>query len=173
MPRAPSTIEFIPEGWDEAAKRFADSPEIVYGELNTMLREMGRTLVPLVKQETPLGATHHLRNYTVFQVLGTKDDQRMEIRQSAFSGSYPYGVGVRMGTKPHFPPYKALIPWVTKVIGADVKMAPRIAFLIARKISKVGTKENPYHQRALDTAMPELTRITEQAATNIAAKVAG
>lgn len=167
MPRADATIEFIPEGWEEAAERFADSPEIVYGTINTMLRRMGQHLVPIVKQETPVGATSRLRNYTVFQVLGTRLDQRMEIRQSAFRGDYPYGVGVRLGTRPHFPPYRELIPWVIRKLGVDARQAPRVAFLVARKISKVGTKPNPYHERAFNASLSELQEMAREAVDHI------
>lgn len=52
-----------------------------------------------------------------------------------------YAIAVETGTRPHFPPTAALLPWVLKKFpGADERKAKSFAFLIARKISKVGTK---------------------------------
>ena len=78
----------------------------------------------------------------------------------------PYGIYEHEGTKPHFPPIEPLVKWVIKkgIIrddkgrtttmrrakkeGDDVK-ARAIAFLIARKISKSGTKGLPFLKMAL------------------------
>lgn len=52
-----------------------------------------------------------------------------------------YALPVETGTRPHFPPTAALLPWILKKFpGAEEKQAKSFAFLIARKISKVGTK---------------------------------
>lgn len=171
MPAAPATVEIIPQGWDELSKHFSDGREIILISLNNGLREMGRVLMPEVKKETPVGATGKLKNTTTFQIMGTAEDMRMEIRQSAFRGDYPYGVGVRLGTRPHFPPYRALIPWVTKKLGVDSERAPTVAFLIARKISKVGTKPNPYHVRAYKSKLGELERISADIMNKLADKL--
>jgi hypothetical protein len=102
------------------------------------------------------------------------------------STASPYGLPVETGSKPHWPPIEALIPWVNRKLAGrgsmieasakdtarisrrdfanalsrgkiagrraasagDVKakMVRQIAFLVARKISKVGTKG--YHMFA-------------------------
>ncbi len=173
MPKAEATIEISPIGFDELTKKYSNSREVVLGTINRMLRRMGQSLVPSVKNETPLGASHKLRNTTVFQVLGHGEEMSMEIRQSAFSpGGFPYGVAVRTGTRPHFPPYLALVPWVQKVLGVtDEKQAPRVAFLVARKISQVGTVSNPYHLRAMESTMPEIRSIIAEETSALAEKL--
>lgn len=58
---------------------------------------------------------------------------------------------VENGTKPHFPPLDAIRKWISvkPVLPRPMKSgklptANQLAFLIARKISKVGTKAKPF-----------------------------
>jgi len=152
MPKAEGFIEVEVVNWKELEAKFARGREFMLGAALTAFRRIGSLLVPALKAETPIGATGHLRNYTVFQVLGKAEDMKLEIRQSAASEKgFMYGVAVRQGTRPHFPPYRALIPWVIRKLGISLeKEAARVAFLVARKISKVGTKPNAYHVRVID-----------------------
>jgi len=159
MPKAEGAITFTPVGWDELADKYRGSREVILRGMNTAFRRMGKHMVTELKAYTPVGVTHNLRNKTVAEVLGTAEDMRLEIRQSAWSGSYPYGVGVRMSTRPHWPPYRALIPWVKLRWGLSDELAPRAAFLLARRISRVGTKANPYHVRALEANKEALREI--------------
>ena len=175
MPLAGPTIEFDMMGLEEVRARFARHREYVYGAMLTAFRRIGHVLVPALKEETPVGATGNLRNKTVFQIMGKTEDMRLEIRQSAFSSDgYPYGQAVRGGTRPHFPPYRALIPWVMKKLGIfPEKQAARVAFLVARKISRVGTPANPYHVKVLDSHLPDIQAIALEELDNMAARLAG
>lgn len=90
----------------------------------------------VVKQKTPVGAGPiHLRD-TIFQ--------KVERGTSAVIGLLGspaiYGECVEMGTKPHFPPIAPIRHWVEKKLGITGKEAGSVAFLIARAISKRGTK---------------------------------
>ena len=167
MPKAEPFIDFKVYGLEAMERNFQKGPEYLYGALLTILRKSGRLLVPSVKSETPVGATGKLRNSTIFQVIGRGRNMMMEIRQSAFSSKgYAYGIAIRGGTKPHFPPVAALIPWVIKKLGiTNEKEARSVAFVIARKISKVGTKANPYHERALRSSIGQIRHIVNQEMT--------
>ena len=173
MPKGTPIIEFEFIGDKEIVKGLSGYREYYLGAMLTIFRRIGTALVPEIKKETPIGATSKLRNTTVYQVLGTSEDMRMEIRQSAFSPSgFPYGVAVRKGTRPHFPPIAALIPWVVKKLGiSDAKQARTVAFLIARKISKVGTKPNPYHDRAFQSQVGMIRQVLSEEATRLAARI--
>jgi HK97 gp10 family phage protein len=71
-----------------------------------------------------------------------------------------YAPAVEFGTKPHFPPPKALEGWVRrkgisariagkkKKAGTTSSEDTRAAFIIARAISKKGTKPHPFMQPA-------------------------
>jgi hypothetical protein len=168
-------------GMDELHQKFAHSREEMLISMNQGLREMGQLLTPRLKDATPTGASNKLRNTTVFQVLGSAEDMRLEVRQMARSEKgYLYGPAVRYGTRPHFPPIEALIPWVrVKLMGmsrAKVKKttpekeARSIAFLIARRISRVGTKANPYHVRVFEASKGEVVAIAQKFVFNFVAK---
>lgn len=173
MPKAEGFIEFEMTGDKQMARRFGRGREFMFGAVVTAFRRIGRILVPDLRRETPVGARGKLRSSTVFQIMGRGREMRLEIRQSAFSpGGFPYGVAVREGTKPHFPPIAALIPWVVKKLGiGDPKQARTVAFLIARKISKVGTKPNPYHERVFTSNISMIKRIIGEEIVNLATRV--
>jgi len=171
-PAAPF-IEFDTHGFKELERNFNKAPEHFYGAILTAYRKIGKLLVPAVKAETPVGATRKLRNTTVFQIRGRTEDLQLEIRQSAESGDgFPYGIAVREGTRPHFPPVAALIPWVKAKLGiVDDAEAGKVAFLVARKISRVGTKANPYHDRVLGSNVGEIKRIVREAGVNLVSRL--
>jgi hypothetical protein len=163
MPLSEPFIEIETYNFKELSERFKNSREHMLAAYNVALRKAGALLTPRIKAETPVGATHHLRNKTVYQVLGRAEDMRMEVRQSAFSErGFPYGVAVRHGTRPHFPPIDALVPWVRVKLRVAEDRVRQVAFLVARKISKVGTKPNPYHARVVDRSMGELKEIMQE-----------
>lgn len=50
-----------------------------------------------------------------------------------------YAAAVEFGSRPHFPPVEALKDWAAEKLGDE-----DLAFVIARKISMVGTKPKPF-----------------------------
>ena len=130
-------------------------------------------LVPQIKAASPRGATRRLANTTMFQIKGKGQDMEMDIRQGAKSASgYFYGGAVRGGTRPHFPPSSALVDWVVVKLGIPLPAAKGVAFLIARKISRVGTKPNPYHKKVLQSNMTRIQDIVNKIGQKIAVKIA-
>ncbi len=84
------------------------------------------------KKETPVdigrlrsGVTHQLGDYV--GIVGT---------------AVPYGAFVEYGTKPHFPPVAAVQGWANRH-GA-------VAFLVARGISRHGTKAHHMFQKGME-----------------------
>lgn len=74
-----------------------------------------------------------------------------------------YSAPVETGTRPHFPPVDALIAWVKQKLGAtNEKEARRIAFAVARKISRRGTRGHFMFRRALATVRAEARGIMER-----------
>lgn len=58
---------------------------------------------------------------------------------------------IEFGTRPHFPPPDALIPWVRRH-----GMPDSAAFAIARKIAQRGTPASPFLGPAFDEVAPQL-----------------
>lgn len=167
-------IEFRAEGFNEATQALQGARELVLLRMQQMLREIGEFMLPAVQARTPVGATHHLRNapYSHYRIQGRGEDMVLEIRQSASSpGGYFYGMAVVGGTRPHFPPYRKLIPWVNAVLGVQGKQAASVAFLVARKISRVGTEPNPYPEQALNENRQRIQDVVNEAGIELAAEL--
>lgn len=73
-----------------------------------------------------------------------------------------YAPYVELGTRPHFPPIGALEAWARRR-GMN-------AFLVARAISRRGTKGTRYLQRAFEQNQVEIVRILGYAVTGIVQK---
>ena len=76
-----------------------------------------------------------------------------------YAGALEDADGDGFGRKPgRPPPTQALIPWVMTKITRDPKLAKVIAFLIARKIGREGTKPQPFLLPALRKERPRYFR---------------
>lgn len=66
-----------------------------------------------------------------------------------------YAIYVGKGTRPHFPPVQA--------IAESMRVTPEIAFLIARSISRKGTKAYPYLEPTAEKIYPRLAGYIREA----------
>jgi hypothetical protein len=74
-----------------------------------------------------------------------------------------YGAAVEYGTRAHFPPTAALERWVMKKLGIrDPKEVKEVAFLVARAISKRGTKAHQMFSRAFASERTNVEMIMDQ-----------
>ena len=79
-----------------------------------------------------------------------------------------YAPYIEFGTRPHFPPIKPIEQWVhlnKKKLGITEKDVKGVAFAIAQKISKVGTKENLQWTRTLKEVEPKFNHWFKEAIT--------
>lgn len=75
-----------------------------------------------------------------------------------------YAAPVETGTRPHFPPPSALVPWVKLKLGAaSDKEALSIAFAVAKTIAQRGTQGHFMFERALDQLAGEAGSIMDRA----------
>lgn len=92
-----------------------------------------------VAERTPVGignsATGHLRVSIASEVRGTGADIHGEVFTPAL-----HGMAVEFGTRPHFPPPEALHDWVRLKLGVPQDEVKSVAYLVARKIARRGTK---------------------------------
>lgn len=142
------TVNIDPEGLGDLRRRLDSGGVKARISMNQGLRDIGRLTVPVLKKNTPTGATRRLRNTTVFQVMGTGADQQLQVRQGAKSGQgFFYGRVVRGGRRrgAKRPPVEALLEWVSKKLGVPAARVRSVAFLIARKIGQKGIEPNLYH----------------------------
>ena len=159
--------------------------QVVYGALPRAIMDAGPTFaaraelaaikaaLPFVQRKlalaTPSGATGLARmSVTAELSLGTPS--------SGFSGFVGYGgmpslyMGhVEHGTHPHWPPIAALAYWAARKFGYPVGSpeAKRAGYLVARKISRVGTKGQHMVEKTADANRAQTQRIMAGAALRV------
>ncbi len=93
----------------------------------------------------PVGVTSALlQSIQPGQITITDDNVEAVVEANANYASY-----VEFPTKPHFPPVDALRDWAAKFLGDE-----RLAFVVARAISRRGTYAHPFMGPALIQNMP-------------------
>lgn len=81
---------------------------------------------------------------------------------------------VELGTRPHMPPYKALVPWVRAVLGVqEPRELERTAYLVARKIAREGTPAQHPMQHAFDACRAQIEGFFATAAQRLASLQGG
>jgi hypothetical protein len=115
----------------------------------------------LGQNHTPVGATENLFG-GVFAEFHQEGPQMHEVI-AVHPPADVYAGPVELGTRPHFPPSGALLLWVQKKHPElDEKRAKSLAFLIARAISRRGTKGQHMFDQAIDQLKLEAPGIMEQ-----------
>lgn len=150
------------EGFDQISSKLGRSRVLVLGSLNRSLRRIGGHFVPALKSRTPV-RTGKLRASTRFQVKGSAEDMRLEVRQGARSKQgviyRPFVVG---GTRPH-----EIRPVNKKALRFNI--GGRVVF--AKKVNHPGTKPNPYTQETIAAEMPQVKRIVQEEADRLAERL--
>lgn len=146
----------------------AKAPDVVREELLAAMTEADVKLTAQVQELTPhahgtlRGSMTHVERVREFGVEGH------------VGSPLSYAEYVDLGTRPHFPPVEALMDWVKARFGTQSEREARsIAFLIARKISRVGTKGQNIYGGALAHLAPEIRAIFAAAQERIAARIIG
>ena len=89
-------------------------------------------------------------------------------------GSYAeHGASLEKGSKPHWPNIESLGLWVRRKLRVATKDLQNVTFLIARAISKRGTKAQPYLEPAFKDSQDEIKGFFQQALENIVKRLAG
>jgi hypothetical protein len=136
-------------------------------------RELGTAVTGLVEQiatearaRTPVN-TGLLRASITTRVTQGSDASHL-VRGEVFTGAQaPYALAVEEGSRPHWPPRAPLELWAQRVLGDR-----RRWFVIARAISRRGTRARSFMREALAVVRPRV-RSTLQAAIDRAARLLG
>ena len=111
-----------------------------------------------VKDRMPVGAGPiHLRD-TMFHSVDNYGAGIQGIRGTPAI----HGEPVEYGTRPHFPPVAPILHWVENKLRLTGKAARSVAFLIARKISRSGTKGQLMFTKGFKENEAAVIRILEQ-----------
>lgn len=137
-------------------------PETVQKTLDVFIENAIMFLQTEVKKRTPMG------------VMGTEGGLISTVLTEVFQKGTPYVKGivatnsayaqpVEKGTKAHMPPTEPIRLWVQKKLGIEGEaQAQKIAFAIAMKIKKEGTKGKFMFQKGFDAGLPRLRQMARE-----------
>jgi hypothetical protein len=157
---------------DTLVLAFTQIDEVARHEIFAAIDESTKRIEGDVKELTSKGATG-----LAASTITTIGPQMLPEGVVGLVGSsLNYIVPLELGSKPHFPPLQPLIDWVVKVLDiqendSDVT-ASEVAFAIARKISKVGTKGQFMFKRGFEMNEAHAKARMQQAVANIVARMA-
>ncbi|MBF9263391.1 HK97 gp10 family phage protein [Acidovorax cattleyae] len=154
-------------GLDALQRGFAQAPDVTRRELLAAMTEgtllMEREIKDRLPRVTGMTAASVASDAfaTPVGVIGT------------VGSSQPSATFLELGTRPHMPPVDALVPWVRAVLGVDRKRERSVAYLVARKIARRGTKAQRHFAEGAAATEGQVLRRLEDAAGNVAAFLAG
>lgn len=149
-------------------RAFKEAPDLAERELMAAMTEATMLVEREVKENIPRGATGLTAASVTSDAFSTATGPL-----GVVGSSQPSALFVELGTRPHMPPVAALVPWVRSVLGLNEEKAKSVAFLIARKIARVGTKAQRPFGRAQESTAAQVQRMFEDAAGRIAVQLAG
>jgi hypothetical protein len=157
------------QGAVELQALWAKAPDIVRQELTSAMYESELLVERNVREGTPEGAYRNLKGSIAAQTPQVSADSVLGV----IGTSAPYAVPVELGTKPHFPPILPLVDWVIAKLGVPEKEAKGVAFLVARKISRKGTKGAAMFQRGFEKSERLVQQIFDRARSRVVDRLAG
>lgn len=132
--------------------------------LNSVLRDLDIKLEDVkgdVRREVAIAA-NNIRNEAIDLAPVNTGELRASIGieyskmglAAVIGTNAPHAKWIEKGRGPGFPPLAPILYWVQRKLGIRDKTAKSVAFLIARKIARVGFKAQPFLGPAYDRAIP-------------------
>ena len=144
-------------GLDDLVNLWKRAPELTEREMHRGMQESTLLGERNVKAHTPVGASG------AAGLMGSITSSAPQTVAGNVVGlvgtSLNHAVPVELGTKPHFPPLLPIQEWVEAVLGITGERARTVAFLIARKISRKGTKGQFMFKKGLEDSQEQFQEI--------------
>lgn len=149
----------------DLARAWREAPEMMVEELVPAMWESELLIERETKEHTPVGASGGagLKGSIAAREPKVLADQVI----GAVGTPLQYAVPVELGTKPHFPPVRALADWARQKLGLPTSEAERVGFLVALKISREGTEGAFMFRKGFESTQPQVERTFFRAATRI------
>lgn len=143
------------EGLKEMQRAFKLAPAFTTSILNRAIKASLLILLGRSRQEAPVD-----RGFLRGAAMQTKFGNLTGLLKN----TAPYAFWIHEGTRPHFPPLRAIEPWARR------HGIP--AFLVARKIARDGTKGVPFFDIAIDKTKTKVDNIFDRALVDITKQLA-
>jgi len=149
---------FKVENIERFQQAFAEAPRITIEEIGYALEKSARIVEGEAIRQAPFGATGFLRDSIGYELR--------PLEASVFSIA-KYAPYVHEGTRPHYPPIRALKDWARRKLGDE-----NLAFPIARAISRRGTKGQPFLKSSVEKHKSDIVRFFNEALGKIVERIA-
>jgi len=155
-----SEAAILARAWDAA-------PAIVETELRAAMTEATAYLQRETQERTPVAFG------TLRASIAAREPQVLADQVLGVVGTpLAYAEAVELGTRPHFPPIQPLQDWVQAKLGiADEDESRQVAFAVARKIARSGTKGAFMFTEAFKAGEPQVQRIFARCRERIVARL--
>lgn len=138
--------------------------------LQVNAERLGNRITVLAVENLEHNNTGTLRKSISYNVDDKRNRVELSVGASAVSKhndtAFDYALAVHEGTKPHWPPVKPMRLWVSQKfpgIRGNQKAINSVAFMVSRKIARVGTEANPFLKEALDEVRPDVEKYIDDA----------
>jgi hypothetical protein len=138
------------------ARKCDEASQSVPREMEAAFRRSGPITVSNAQALAPV-FTGQLRGGIGFELRGSTT---LVIKSTA-----PYSIFVEEGTRPHFPPVDAVAGWA--------KAHGIVPFVLARAISRRGTRKQPFLKPGVEKSMPAINAELDKALKIVLAKLGG
>lgn len=165
-----SSLHMSLAGVDALARGFEQAPELTQ---RTLLATMTQATM-LVEREAK-DAMPKVTGMTAGSIASDAFSTPVGV-MGVVGSSQPSATFVELGTKPHWIGKEnrvALEAWVRAKLGVSAKDAPGVAYLVARKIARKGTKAQHPLQKVATANEGQVLRMFEDAAGRVAAYLVG
>ena len=151
---------------DGALMKGANASAVVDREMNAAMHASTQHMRGLVIPKTPVGVTAMLRGGTQATVTSSGSDFSIDGR--VFNPS-AYGLPVELGRMAgkRQPPSSALEMWVRRKLNVPENRVKSVAFLVARKIGRQGTKAVEMFAKAFEEGKGTVNGFFDRAAARV------
>ena len=150
-----------------ALRAFELAPEILIEELTPSVMEAQLLVEREVVERTPTSGAGTLRDsFGALPVTFSETSVSGEV-----GTALAYAQPVELGSRPHFPPIAPIAEWVRRKLGKTPEDAKGIAWAIATKISKEGTKGAFMFREGLAHSQAQVLETLSAGAERAAARI--
>lgn len=163
-------LHFDASDFDRIAEAWKAAPDMVAEELTAAIFEIELLSQREIVERTPKGVGQggglagsiiaenpHIQGVEVLGIVGTPLN---------------YATAVELGTKPHMPPIEPLTDWVVHKLGISEAEAVNVAWRIASKIRKHGTKGVHMFEKGFEAVQPQADVVLQLAGRRIVQRLA-
>ena len=142
-------FDILTPGLEEQIEDLDNYPQIVQRHLMRAMHASVELVRKAARKEAPVATGRLSRSIGAETKAMVGKDVKGIVRADVHYAPY-----VEFGTRPHWPPPRPIQLWVMKKLNVAQDQIRAVAFMVARAISRRGTRANRFMQRAFRQTKP-------------------